>query len=120
MTIRLLITSALLLAAHTASAQVLHPLLPNPVVPQLAAKTTDSHQPGGRASTGGFLGPRDRDYRYEGFFAGLAIGGTWSIVEAVKCRRPCPIPPTVFVVGTSFLASLTGALLGGAISKSQH
>jgi hypothetical protein len=104
---------ALTLAAKPMPAQWLRPLIPAHAIQSGRISSTEARRLG-------FLGAAGRDYRYEGFFAGFAIGFGWSVWQVSKCDNRCAAEPTLLVVGTSALASFVGLLIGGAIPKSHR
>ena len=67
----------------------------------------------------GILGPRDRDYRYTGFYSGLAAGAGLGIYAIAECsgQNDCAVSPIPFALLTTVVFSITGALIGGMFPK---
>lgn len=71
----------------------------------------------------GFLGRGDRDYRYTGFWVGVGLGATATIISAAHCSdadNDCSVSRALLLgpLITGVLG-LTGALIGGLFPKAQ-
>lgn len=75
-----------------------------------------------REPLGGFLGPGDRDHRYEGFFVGAGLGLVATMITFSMCQEydgGCETS-NVLLLGpiVSGVVGLSGAVLGGFLPKS--
>jgi hypothetical protein len=111
MSLRLAVSVGIMLAAGASTASAQRLSRPFAVAPR-HLDSASSHAPG-------FLGPNDRDYRYTGFYVGLVAGAGLGIYAIAECagQNECAVRPVPFAILTTFVFSVTGALIGGMIPK---